>query len=944
MGNFRDLVEEELLVLEKALTYADRYTTKHFEDFDKVADFVESWGLGTRAGAEVHKIRTNISSSYDEFMRVAWGKAIRIQSSKKGEQVYRLSASSAVIPLANMATPNSPVGKLVNIARPGDEYYSEAFGDYTVEDVWFFTRYSGFEFVEQLKNFRSFISDGKNKYSIYDVRDWLHRSEVLEHLDEFGELDEIDRWAEIEFEKSQASHVSSITSDSQYKEDCGISLPSTFYINLSSEQYDAAHFGQSGLVLVTGVAGSGKTSVALARSKSLAQLGQIPSNDQNFNNDFSEETQLGIVKTGELIKYLKSTCEAMSLFRLPVTEYREVVEELKIHWDLNFTNSPVNKVRKFKLLDPEPKAFLSEYSSLAFFDVVSKEMAKVYVSKILLDVAKVSSRKVSDLDGDILGKMSEEIISKVQPILNKPDWTVGLLSKLNSIIESAFESIFHKYIWIGFPSLDDYKSISWMSTRVDDVVSYVKSYSVPICITSNPRRVGFVVPEDETYRWKEFLPLSAGSPMTRTDDSKVPTYIVLETESGDEILCPIVILNDSRIRYELERGDLSLYDGIRQTSGTVKVKSFLAVDMRKMKDGRDDSKGAERNIREWRRKLRLNMINAVSRAIGKLDLVDCFSESVLRLSIANPDNQPLVEKEKNIAQGYYTETDIEIFLGFLLSITRSNKDYSFSVKSRSLEKPPYRSSVFIDEAQDFSELQVYLLSMLSNPKYSSVTAVGDAAQSLQRLPRDLSENFPKRIYPSVHNTFLPVNIRQSLNPALSNLSDTFRAKFIDRTIRDTSISKCSAGEISAFNCLNSADNSRKSFEIIKDLPKKDSIVIVAPTQKKAKRITRDLKPYLWKELHLKCNYSETIDLSKKYMIHITTPSHVKGLEFDHVIALSLDHYDLKDTRYLHECYVLLSRPMMSLSLCGKFSDIDANFIDLLNDFLPESMEISHGTH
>lgn len=97
-------------------------------------------------------------------------------------------------------------------------------------------------------------------------------------------------------------------------------------MNLSEAQYDAAHSGEKGLVFVYGVAGSGKTSVALGRSKSLSQLSQLEPSDEKYNLDFIEENQIGIVRTGELISYLKDTCNALSLHNLPIEEYRVIVK------------------------------------------------------------------------------------------------------------------------------------------------------------------------------------------------------------------------------------------------------------------------------------------------------------------------------------------------------------------------------------------------------------------------------------------------------------------------------------------------------------------------------------------------------------------------------------------------------------------------------------------
>jgi hypothetical protein len=81
-----------------------------------------------------------------------------------------------------------------------------------------------------------------------------------------------------------------------------------------------------GLVVVTGVAGSGKTSVALGRTKVLCDRTRDENEDEP--DFFHSETAVGFVLSAQLSTYLQRACAQLALIDMPVHEYRQLREEL----------------------------------------------------------------------------------------------------------------------------------------------------------------------------------------------------------------------------------------------------------------------------------------------------------------------------------------------------------------------------------------------------------------------------------------------------------------------------------------------------------------------------------------------------------------------------------------------------------------------------------------
>ena len=920
----KDIVRNELETLDKAIDYAESNKTGltyayHEENIIKKLQTIHS-------GQQV---------AYNEFIRVAWGKAIRLKSELKGEVIYRVSQAAAIIPSVGVATPQSPVGRLVNIARPGDDRESKILGGYSVEDVWYFQRYIGHEFVENIRNFKNMSSQGQNEFSVDDLREWLknfNKDPIIEdeHVDDTltGAVEdfevEFSEWEDVVFEEDQEEEVYDLVD--RVEEHKGISLSTRFYVNLSEHQYDAAHWGAKGLVFVFGVAGSGKTSVALGRSKSLSQLAQLPKNHERFNQDFLEETQIGVVRTGELIRYLKDTCSLLSLHQLPVVEYREIFEELKSFWDIDQTQEGTRKALKYMLSNVFKGSDLD--SRMKWFHTITDRMLDAYKNNLLESIDN-SGGSVSSIDGDIFEKINNIIKINISRVLENAGPIKHFLH-IENTFNNLIESIFDNTIWIGIP---EKSKIVWLSDNVHNIVDEILSRKRVICRYDHFRNLEIIIPGKHKDNWSDWVP--ENSTIARNSSNSAPVAINISAGENKQLSLKVITPDDSELLRIATNGSLRFFDGIEITNNKIKTSKLWLVHMPRIQERNDVQSGAEKQTREWRKKLRSKTISNVKKAINGLKPVDLYVDTILNYEKSSGEDKDFIQminfKNDQFNNKRMDENDIDFLLAFMAATTRGLPKDSKYLGNNILKPAPYRSSVFIDEVQDFSEIQIFLLSMLSNPKYDSVTAVGDSAQSLYRKSADVSKSFSAEFWKKAQTKQLMENIRQQGCPTLNALSAEFRATFIDDIKVEVGSFARNQG-LAIFNFVDQIDQLRQTYRIISNIPKNETLVIVVPNVEKAKEAIKKLRGPLRERQHRECSFSNLIDLSKRYVAHVTTPKNIKGLEFDHLIALYIDDYNLNSDKEKHSLYVMMSRSTKTLSLLGNLTNYDTKFTNMIRRF------------
>ena len=241
------------------------------------------------------------------------------------------------------------------------------------------------------------------------------------------------------------------------------------------------------------------------------------------------------------------------------------------------------------------------------------------------------------------------------------------------------------------------------------------------------------------------------------------------------------------------------------------------------------------------------------------------------------------------------------------------------VQGHMLEQPYYRS-VFIDEVQDFTEQQIFLMAEQADPKYHAVTLVGDMHQQLGRgNVQNIEACFP---YRPLTRYLLKENKRQERQPQLAASAMLFRAmvqedtRLHDRGLMDRWREQASSGKDKLFYDREFEALDEQILDIIGEQPHGRTVAVICPTQSLATELETRLRNPLVERTSRRSHVAERIDLAKKYMVHFSCPEHVKGLEFDTVIYAGMEHIDWNDAHQLNKTYVTLSRPRKQLVMFG----------------------------
>ena len=258
-----------------------------------------------------------------------------------------------------------------------------------------------------------------------------------------------------------------------------------------------------------------------------------------------------------------------------------------------------------------------------------------------------------------------------------------------------------------------------------------------------------------------------------------------------------------------------------------------------------------------------------------------------------------------------SDTDILLSLAHLVSFGNEGKD-----EHEQWNEPHYYSSVFIDEVQDFTEVQVFLMAEQANPKRRAVTAVGDFRQQLKYgTVANIGRCFPRASAEDIKPIFLSENKRQS--QALVYFSSRFRTDILGDRIEDFK----SPEYPDNIECLSLWKIGKEKIdECIKNiiLATSDnfSLAVICPSKSVAKWLEEKLHDELG-AYYRETQVSEKRDLCRPYYIHFTTALDVKGLEFDSVVVALFDQFDLSDSIQANSAYVAVTRPKKELHIIGE---------------------------
>jgi DNA helicase IV len=260
-----------------------------------------------------------------------------------------------------------------------------------------------------------------------------------------------------------------------------------------------------------------------------------------------------------------------------------------------------------------------------------------------------------------------------------------------------------------------------------------------------------------------------------------------------------------------------------------------------------------------------------------------------------------------------TNVDINLLLAIAQIMSRGH-EYLDSDQKRlvaSLSAPRYFSSVFIDEVQDFYEIEVFLMASMANPDRAAVTVVGDFMQQLYAgTVKDLKACFPYAQQSELSPALLLDNKRQAKN--LANFSSNLRHQIGDKMIKPQVVPD-NIPELMKETLLES-DMGARIGEIIARFPTTKSIAVISPTSELAQKVELDARPHVEAMFRETKFSTDNRDLVKRLYVHFTEPKPTKGLEFDVVIVTHFNKFNLADSLEAHGAYVAVSRPRECLVL------------------------------
>ena len=440
---------------------------------------------------------------YESLRRHAYGKTVVIDTEKQGTLTFRLSSTSAVYPYCSSgyATPHSPVGRLCAILQAGDKRESPRWGGFTVSEVRLFDRFEGAAFEPNVRNFlRMGLRQEQGKAEVTNLRAFLNKKPATLSSDS-GEKEKRDKsrtthppvksqppvedpasvgpieppapnvaLTVYEIDEDQDEETWIITDQEEDDEDQLIGssavdeyfgLSETFYLDRTPQQDQVISRSPIGAMYVEGVAGSGKTSAALGRTKMLCDFNVESIFDEEefrdivgesgdywsgkFAGQFSQESSVGFVRTGELIQYLKETCRRLDLPNLPIQEYPELRSRLRQFRRIEQTHkgsrrwAGLDKPRgthpdtTMKWFIAADRAIAKQWAAVLVKSVPSvEEVVKIFKPEVSHRAAGIARPAIDRLRNE-LKTISQDLI---RPRGNDRFALDGLAKRIDSCIES----------------------------------------------------------------------------------------------------------------------------------------------------------------------------------------------------------------------------------------------------------------------------------------------------------------------------------------------------------------------------------------------------------------------------------------------------------------------------------------------------------------------------
>jgi hypothetical protein len=766
--------------------------------------------------------------AYEELAHSCYGRTVIGTDDEKDRPkrpyVYRITQANVGFADKNcfVVARNSPLATGLVTALPGDERdVTTRGGDryLNVAEVRTFEGPVSLRSPSEKPNFRSMAIrriGQKTPIVLEDLRSIVRRLDDGA-LDEAESIDlQIDFQSFNEVDCTWLSNWSGIylgETDEQ-------SLGHQFFTRTTEDQERALN-NPRGLSFVEGIAGAGKTSVALGRLKFFANFGTGAEREyyglQNaLENDFSTVGMVGFVLSHSLKRYLKETASALGLERLPIRDFEEFRADLIDRFGI---------ASRFRKRKGEGSSVRSRLSWLRALDIAMAHVAGTKLRENLAQTRDVPKRVADD-------------VSRIANELLRADHQSG-------------PAAFH---------------LNGLAVRLVRAIAEAE------------------LQEQEAVASEQFQVREKADNEQRRREERA-----LEREMR-------------RIQSQAEKKNVSTLSHALLSGITSDQLISSAVTLERFPDLVRVSFGSP---------VRLETAQALDSAVQELR--DLLSETQGRPAIAEVDLVALVIFAAMIADGFdYVEQ---------------------SGKLNHLYQMRRNTAIFIDEIQDFTEIEIILMGMSATSAYHQITLSGDRCQQLQLAGAQSFDGLFPWVPRSQHNgtIFLDHNFRQ--RPELASLSSGFRSLIlgderIDLQGEETSI----PATIYRFG-----DRHRLAELVLKriqSLPHHATVAVVTPTVTEAQiwfdLLNEDLGAY-----HRAALMSRREDLTKRVNIHFTEVRETKGLEFDVVIVPDVGSFELGTAIGRNQAYVAISRAKHSLIIGCAIDHVGKPEIKLLeqNDLI-----------
>lgn len=961
----------EISVLKGVIDYAERMIFAD-RDLDVLGGFADTHGYVAHSQVPLYKL----------LRKNAYAKTVVIETELKGRMEYRLSPTEAVYPntASGYCTPHSPIGRLAAFVQPGYEGRSKLWGDYRIIEVRSFDRYGGPEFEPNVRNFLRMGVDGEHGQGlVVDLSNFLGKkrqpraplplpapvaavepleptteaasqasielppAEIqIDRLTVVDESDELGLDSEIDAAEDWSADEPPVKAEEYY------GLSERFFTHQTVEQNQIIARSPIGAMFVEGIAGSGKTSAALGRTKMLTTFNAVNVSDEqgfreivgeeqdywsaDFAGQFSQEGSIGFVRTGELIQYLQETCRRIDLPDLPVKEYKELQTRLREH--RRSTSSSVSGRRWSGLVEARQA---QEATTMKWLHAADRAVARQIASR-LVDALPTGAniaeqfehderpkvRRVADVALEQLRSELEEVAKELTQPASEGTFlldrlAVRLLNKLEDVRKRVMSP---KVIWTKI------EGRSLFANDENALARALIGVNATLYLRSGQRLV-FVDEHGPLDTSLELLS-SAGESLEWSDETRglmAANKVIVRDPSGKNAYAVPSDVNHLFIRllpeatellYVLVNGELRRLP--REPGlGRRRLQLLPVEDTKRDEDGVADE--TEENIEEivpgQPRKATPDTV--FSRLVRRPMLQQMASMADLYLSALQvstdqfPDPKLASRLKRQLETFKLAEEDVDLLLCLSHLVGRNLKQGGL----RQLQEPAFYQAVFVDEVQDFTEQQVYLMVEQANPKYRAITVVGDIAQKLHHGSSiDLRACFPSQALLHVR---LTENLRQADMPGLALFSSSFRSVLQgDDLPSQTLIEKARKQGASLVRprfsvCETESQMDARIVGALTEAKRHQTVAVLFPDAESAVKAYKRLEQSL-RESMIDAELSEKVNLARRHIRHFANVANAKGLEFDVVVLADLDHYDLDSRSQVNRLYVGITRARQSLVL------------------------------